>query len=168
MKVLFLGPCRKQNRQTGATHPSFDPATPSGRYVTLVQRALKSIACEFHFSNIIDRPFLCSAGCNEINPTTKDLLSEWGQFERRLKKLGVDCIVAFGSNVRDAFSRSDGIEYVSGNMYRRGQHRVIFAPHPSFVMIYRRKKMSGYIRSLSRLISDGATLRQDFGDAKAS
>jgi uracil-DNA glycosylase len=136
--------------------------------VSLVQRALQSVASEFHFSNVIDRPHFCAIRRDEKNPTPEELLSNWEQFEHRLKRMNIDCIVAFGSNVRGAFARADGIEYLNGRIYKRGNETIIFAPHPSFVMIYKRKKMSSYIRSLSRLISDGTTLRQDLGDTKAS
>jgi hypothetical protein len=168
MKVLFLGPCRKQNRQTGEPHRPFDPATPSGKYVSLVQRALQSVAYEFYFSNVIDRPHFCAIHRDEKNPTPEELLSNWEQFERRLRRMNVDCIVGFGSNVRSAFARADGIQYLNGQIYTRGNRKIIFAPHPSFVMIYKRKKMNGYIRSLSRLISDGAAFDQNLGDTKAS
>ncbi len=148
MRVLFLGPCRKHNRRTGEVHPAFDPKTPSGRYISLVQAALSNVASDFKFANVIDAPHFSSETGAEKNPHPSDLITHWAQFERRVRRMRVDCIIAFGSNVRTAFALADQKEYADGKTYSRGRQKVIFAPHPSFVMIYRRRAMHKYIESL--------------------
>lgn len=168
MKVLFLGPCRKYNRRTGEPHRSFDPRTPSGKYVSLIKNALRSTGCEFRLSNVIDETCFCATERDEKNPTPDELISNWKEFERRLKHMRVDCIVAFGSNVRSAFARVDGIDYLNDQIYNRGRQIIVFAPHPSFVMIYRRKVMNNYIRSLSSLILRGSELGNDFRNTEVS
>ena len=107
-------------------------------------------------SNIIDGPYLTDGSQKEKNPTAEDLVGKWEQFERRLDKMKVDYVIAFGSNVRNAFEKIDGVEYEIGSAYPRGRKRIVFAPHPSFVMVYRRKKLQRYISAVSDVISQDA------------
>jgi hypothetical protein len=129
--------------------------------------ALLAVTQEFRFvmSNIIDDAHFGPDGREEKNPSAQDLIARWGQFERRAKKTGAHCIVAFGANVRTAFAEIDGIKYVDGHVYHRGNQKVVFSPHPSFIMVYRRRKIDDYISALSFLISKNATFGQDLRDA---
>jgi hypothetical protein len=153
MKVLFLGPSRKRDRRTGNLHQAFDPSTLSGSYVALVKKALKGVATEFFVANIIDDVYLCRVSQREKNPEATELVAHWYQFERRVKKMRPDCIVAFGANVRSAFAKVDDVDYANDFLYFRNNTRIVFAPHPSFVMVYRRKMKREYIATLSTLVS---------------
>src|SRR5262249_8807318 len=83
-----------------------------------------------------------------------DLIISWKLFERRMNKMNPDYVVAFGSNVKSAFSKTDGVPYSDGRLYCRRNHKVLFSPHPSFVMIYRRKMLHGYITQIASLIHE--------------
>jgi hypothetical protein len=103
-------------------------------------------------SNVIDAPhFECGT---EKNPSACDLIMKWGSFEQRMRKMNPDYVVAFGSNVKTAFSETDRVAYSDGRLYCRQDHKVLFSPHPSFVMIYRRKMLHEYITQIASLIHE--------------
>ena len=147
MKILFLGPCRKQDRRTGKLYLPFDPKTLSGQYTLQLKNALSvaHTAADFSSSNIIDGPYFAPGTTEERNPEFHDLLQHWPVFERRVRRMRIEYIVAFGTNVREAFSEIDGVDYRNYELYKRESHRIIFSHHPSFIMVYRRKKMEKFI-----------------------
>lgn len=69
-------------------------------------------------------------------------------FERRIERMSTEYIVAFGTNVREAYSEVDRLEYRNYKLYERGAHKIVFSHHPSFIMVYRRKKMGAFIDSV--------------------
>jgi hypothetical protein len=162
MRILFLGPCSKQNRKTGSAYVPFSPETPSGRYVSLLRGAISAIAPQVQFSasNILEYPFFEPGGLKEKNPSSSDLVGGWAQFERRIQKIDPTYIVGFGSNVRQAFSLIDLIDYAEGQIFLRRKKKLIFSPHPSFIVIYRRKRMHSYISLLASLIGEDAAGRR--------
>jgi hypothetical protein len=106
---------------------------------------------------VIDAAHFGSNGGKEINPTVQELLENWEQFERRIKRMHANYVVAFGSNVKSAFAVVDKTEYIDFRVYKRGKQELVFSPHPSFIMVYRRKEMHKYISSLSSVIFEHAT-----------
>jgi Uracil DNA glycosylase superfamily len=159
MKILFLGPCRKHDRQTRTPFPPFSPKTPSGRYVALLKEALKELNRRYRFfmSNVVDESHF-ERGI-EKNPSADQLIMSWESFERRMRKMNPDYVVAFGSNVRSAFSKNDRVAYSDGRLYCRRDHKVLFSPHPSFVMIYRRKMLQKYVTQIASLIHEDSLQR---------
>jgi hypothetical protein len=152
VKILFLGPSRKHNPRTGELHSPFDPATLSGQYVhqltVAISRTIRN--CRYSMSNVLDEAYF--EGRKEKNPSAGDLVRNWAPFEARLATSRATYVVAFGSNVREAFSTIDENKYDNDLIYQRKSQKIIFAPHPAFVMVYRRRQMTDYVQSLTRLI----------------
>jgi hypothetical protein len=152
MKILFLGPCRKQDRRTGNLYLPFDPETLSGQYTLQLKNALSTAnkRASFSASNIIDGPCFAPGSTEERNPDLHDLVQHWPVFERRVARMCIEYIVAFGTNVREAFGEIDCMDYRNYELYERGPHKIVFSHHPSFIMVYRRKKIGEFIDSVIR------------------
>jgi hypothetical protein len=119
-----------------------------------LKSALEKATLQYQFlmSNVINEPHFARG--IEKNPLASDLILEWESFEQRMKKMKPDYIVAFGSNVKSAFSKADRVAYSDGRLYCRQTQKVLFSAHPSFVMIYRRKMLQNYITQIVSLIHE--------------
>ncbi len=132
---------------------AFSADTPSGRYVGHLADvlAVRFAAIEYDAANILDEPYVGATGREQI-PPVRYLLDRWEKFERRALTPDIHCIVAFGAVVRQAFSLHDGVTYLEECAYSRGLQTLVFSPHPSYIMIYRRKKLSEYVKRTAALI----------------
>lgn len=78
----------------------------------------------------------------------------------------IEYIVAFGTNVREAFGEVDCKDYRNYELYERGAHKIVFSHHPSFIMVYRRKKIGEFIDSVMRAMGlERNATRKAPGDA---
>jgi hypothetical protein len=123
----------------------------------------------FSASNIIDGPCFAPGSTEERNPDLRDLVRHWPVFERRVGRMSIEYIVAFGTNVREAFGEIDCMDYRNYELYERGAHKIVFSHHPSFIMIYRRKRIAEFIDSVLRAMRlKGSKIRgQPVGSPKA-
>lgn len=132
-KILLLGLSNKPN--LGA----FDSSTNSGKLIDLIISECKNY--EFTKANLVE--FAPLDTNNKLRyPNKKELLEGAKNWSSRISEF--DGVVLFGNKVQDTILNDERFSSV----------KLIYALHPSYIWVYKHKKITIYVNEIIDKIND--------------
>lgn len=124
MKIIFVGLSNKPGKEP------FDASTNSGKVVDII---IKQINCDCFKVNLVNFAPLDQTGKLRY-PTKTEIIQSKAEFLDYTYKINPDLIISFGSIVSNELRKIDFKDI-----------KIIYKQHPSYIYIYKRKKLDSYI-----------------------
>ena len=126
-KILFVGLSNKPNLEP------FDIKTNSGKVVDMI---IDKLECDCFKANLVS--FAPIDENNKLRyPTKIEINNYLSGFIDYLNKLKPDLIISFGTIISNELSKIEILK-----------NKVLFKQHPSYIYIYKRKDLDGYIKDI--------------------
>ncbi len=154
-RVMFTGLSAVSSSRVDLDEP-FSAATRSGQLMRELEVYLGSAAC--YYTNLVKCLPLHSNGKIRY-PTTAELEACFENYQLEVDSLLPRKIVLLGRQVADFVTRKLGLEFVSsaerGFGFRRAstaKTEYLAAHHPSYILIYKRRRIEEYKRGLRAFV----------------
>jgi len=150
MRIAWVG-ISAQRDHAGKPVAPLAPTTPTGQVVEKIIQ-LCPAGTLHEKANFIDQ-ILIDDDQRLRAPRRDELAQGADRFSGILESRARDLFVFFGGHIRSAFEFHCKVKFKNDIVHTICGSRVAFVNHPSYVRIYRAKRMDEYIRSVASLVS---------------
>lgn len=155
LRVFWIGVSAQRNER-GSRTPPLTSETPTG---AIIDQIIAACTPELPHTklNLVDRVLLDESG--RLRPPTKDELAAAFRRMLRLMRQNRGALFIFlGNYIRDFFQSHEGKGKLNlYTVYDIGTARAAFVHHPSYVRVYKYKKMAEYTSKVASLVVSSAT-----------
>ncbi|MDA3836654.1 MAG: hypothetical protein PF542_03450 [Nanoarchaeota archaeon] len=148
--IMWVGISSQQNKKELVFNP-LDGRTNSGKFVNLIESKLPKVS--FYKTNLVKCLPLDSKGKIRY-PTTKEYTLCFNHLSEEISTVNPKIIILLGNSVSKFVCEKFNINGEKYLPIRYKDKIIVTIDHPSYIMIYKRKKIDEYIDTIIEIIKN--------------